>query len=46
MKYEQEFIEWLYANKKIYNGDTLISYLEDGESYYQFLDEMGLWDEN
>lgn len=45
MKYEQEFIEWLYANKKIYNGDMLISYLEDGESYYTFLQETGLEDE-
>ena len=45
MKYEEEFIEWLYANKKIYNGDMLISYLEDGESYYQFLMETGLEDD-
>ena len=45
MKYEQEFIEWLYANKQIYNGDMLISYLEDGFSYEQFLRETGIQDD-
>jgi hypothetical protein len=45
MKYENEFIEWLYNRYFIPNGDVLISFMEDGESYDRFLDEMGLEDE-
>lgn len=45
MKYEQAFIEWLYENYTINNGDALIHYLEDGESYDIFLQEFGLTDD-
>jgi hypothetical protein len=45
MKYEDEFIAWLYETCNIGNGDTLIAYLEDGVSYDTFLTEMGLEDE-
>ena len=45
MKYEEEFTAWLYENYTINNGDALIHYLEDGESYDIFLSEMGLTDD-
>jgi hypothetical protein len=45
MKYEDEFINWLYAKYNIGNGDTLIKYMEDGVSYDNFLNEMGLEDD-
>jgi hypothetical protein len=45
MKYEDEFINWLYTQHIIGNGDTLIKYMEDGVSYDIFLDEMGLNDD-
>ena len=45
MKYEDEFIAWLYENYTIGNGDTLIKYLEDGVSYDLFLIDMGYEDE-
>jgi hypothetical protein len=45
MKYEDEFINWLYKQYNIGNGDTLIKYMEDGHSYDNFLDEMGLEDD-
>jgi hypothetical protein len=45
MKYESEFIDWLYTQHVIGNGDTLIKYMEDGVSYDIFLDEMGLNDD-
>lgn len=44
MKYEQEFIDWLYENHPIGNGDMLLSYMEDGISYETFLEENGLID--
>jgi hypothetical protein len=45
MKYESEFIAWLHTRYFIPNGDVLISFMEDGESYDIFLDEMGLTDD-
>ena len=45
MKYEDEFINWLYTQHNIGNGDTLIKYMEDGHSYDNFLNEMGLEDD-
>lgn len=45
MKYENEFIEWLYKNYPIGNGDTLLKYMEDGVSYDEFLQENGLEDD-
>ena len=45
MKYEAEFTNWLYKNYTINNGDALIYYLEDGETYNIFLQEMGLVDD-
>ncbi|HEY7867382.1 MAG TPA: hypothetical protein VIC51_15425 [Psychromonas sp.] len=45
MKYEDEFINWLYTQYNIGNGDTLIKYMEDGVSYDNFLNEMGLEDD-
>jgi hypothetical protein len=44
MKYESEFITWLYDQHNIGNGDTLLKYMEDGVSYDIFLDEKGLTD--
>lgn len=44
MKYEQEYTEWLYERFPIYNGDALISYLEDEVIYARFLEENGLYD--
>lgn len=45
MKYESEYTAWLYMNYTINNGDALIHYLEDGETYDIFLQEMGLTDD-
>jgi hypothetical protein len=45
MKYEEEYTAWLYATRSIGNGDALLHYLEDGDTYNLFLDEMGLVDE-
>lgn len=45
MKYEDEYTEWLYVNKPIFNGESLIHYLEDMITYEVFLNEMGLVDE-
>jgi len=45
MKYEDEFVTWLYNQYFIGNDDTLIQYMEDGISYDDFLDEMGLEDD-
>lgn len=45
MKYEEQFIEWLYENFTISNGEALCSYLEDGDTYNTFLAENGLEDE-
>lgn len=45
MKYEEEFIAWLYNKYFIPNGEVLILHMEDGESYDLFLAEMGLDDE-
>jgi hypothetical protein len=45
MKYEDEFTVWLYNNYTITNGDMLVEYLEDGISYDDFLNEMGLEDD-
>jgi hypothetical protein len=45
MKYEDEFIDWLYKQYIITNGDTLIYYMEDGVSYDDFLGETGLTDD-
>jgi hypothetical protein len=45
MKYEDEYINWLYAQYSINNGDTLIKYLEDGDTYNTFLDETGREDD-
>lgn len=45
MKYEVEFTEWLYNNYSIFNGDALIHYLEDYDTYATFLNETGLVDE-
>lgn len=45
MKYEDEYVEWLYVNRPIFNGDSLIHYLENKPTYEEFLSEMGLVDE-
>jgi hypothetical protein len=45
MKYEEEFIAWLYTQHPIGNGDMLIHYMEDGVSYDNFLQELGLEDD-
>lgn len=44
MKYEQEFIDWLYENHPIGNGDMLLNLMEDGDMYLTFLQENGLVD--
>lgn len=45
MKYENEFTEWIYETQSVYNGDTLLNYLEDVNLYNTFLSDMGLVDE-
>lgn len=45
MKYEEEYTAWLYATRSIGNGDALLHYLEDGDTYNKFLTDMGLTDE-
>jgi hypothetical protein len=45
MKYEEEFIAWLYTQYPIGNDDLLIRLMEDGENYGWFLEEMGLEDD-
>ena len=45
MKYEDEFVAWLYETYNIGNGHTLIGYMEDGVSYDLFLHDLGLEDE-
>ena len=39
---ESSFIEWLYKNYSIGNGDMLISYLENGHTFDTYLKEHGL----
>jgi hypothetical protein len=40
-KYEEEFIEYMYSNSDfhIYNGDSLLRYLEDGTYFDKWLKE-------
>lgn len=40
-KYEEEFIEYMYSNSDfhIYNGDSLLRYLEDGTYFDEWLKE-------
>jgi hypothetical protein len=45
MKYEDEFIAWLYTQHPIGNGDMLIRYMEDGVSYDDFLQAHDLQDD-
>jgi hypothetical protein len=45
MKYESEFITWLYTQHIIGNNDTLLKYMEDGVSYDIFLMRWGLTDD-
>lgn len=45
MKYEDEFIAWLYTQYPIGNDEMLIHYMEDGVSYDNFLQANGLIDE-
>jgi hypothetical protein len=45
MKYESDFIMWLYTQHIISNNDTLLKYMEDGVSYDIFLNEKGLTDD-
>jgi hypothetical protein len=45
MKYEDEFIAWLYIHYNIGNDDTLLKYMEDGISYNMFLQDNDLEDD-
>jgi hypothetical protein len=45
MKYEDEFIAWLYTQHPIGNDDMLIRYMEDGVSYDDFLQAHDLEDD-
>lgn len=42
MKLGEQFNDWLYENYSIWNGDRLISLLEDGDVQSKFLSDMGL----
>lgn len=44
MKDEYEFVAWIYENYLIANRDTLLEYMEDGDTYNLFLEDMGLTD--
>ena len=45
MKYEEEFIKYIYDNYPVYNGHSLLGYMEDTIIYEAFLTHMGLEDE-
>ena len=40
--YEDEFLEWLYANYPIGNNHKLIAHLEDSARFESFLESKGL----
>lgn len=39
---EEAYSKWLYENYSIWNGDRLISLLEDGCTQEKYLRDMGL----
>jgi len=45
MKYEDEFVAYLYETYNIGNDHILIGYMEDGVTYAEWLQDMGLEDE-
>ena len=45
MKYEEEFIKYIYDNYPVYNGHSLVGYMEDISIYEEFLKHTGLEDD-
>lgn len=42
MNIEDKYTEWLYENRKIGNGDALVRYFEDAETFAIFLKDSDL----
>jgi hypothetical protein len=38
----QGFIDWIYKNKQIGNGDQLINAMENGDLQLEYLNDVGL----
>lgn len=41
----QGFIDWIYKNRPISNGDQLINAMEDGDLQLEYLNDVGLPEE-
>lgn len=41
----QGFIDWIYKNRPIGNGDQLINAMEDGDLQLEYLNDVGLPEE-